>query len=144
MIANIYIFSSFQPLSKFWDFDINGVWVYGNEAHHKFKKILSKSLKVTVSKSITLLVYFQIFTSCTHNGVKKKKERKKLCVQPGTTSDIISLFCVTRVSPHQLLNQYFMVIHNFLSIIHDNVCVVYLIVLLTIKSNFLKILKDAN
>lgn len=67
-----------------------------------------------------------------------------LCVQPGTTSDIISLFYVTRVSPHQLLNQYFMVIHNFLSIIHDNVCVVYLIVLLTIKSNFLKILKDAN
>lgn len=37
-----------------------------------------------------------------------------------------------------------MVIHNFLSIIHDNVCVVYLIVLLTIKSNFQKILKDVN
>lgn len=67
-----------------------------------------------------------------------------LCVQPGTTSDIISPVYVTRVSPHQLLTQYFMVIHNFLSIIHGNVCVVYLIVLLTIKSNFLKILKDAN
>lgn len=66
------------------------------------------------------------------------------CVQPGMTSDIISLFHVTRVSPHQLLNQHFMIIYNFLSIIHGNVCVVYLIVLLTIKSNFLKILKDAN
>lgn len=76
--------------------------------------------------------------------VWKKKKKKMICVQPGTTSDIISLSCVTRVSPHQLLNHYFMVIHNFLSIIHDNVCVVYLIVLLTIKSNFLKILKDAN
>lgn len=52
-------------------------------------------------------------------------------------------FCtVTRVSRHELLNQCFVVIHNFLSIIHANVCVVYLIVLLTIKSNFLKILKD--
>lgn len=37
-----------------------------------------------------------------------------------------------------------MVIHNFLSIIHANVCVVYLIVLLTIKSNFLKVLKDTE
>lgn len=52
-------------------------------------------------------------------------------------------FCtVTRVSHHELLNQCFVVIHNFLSIIHANVRVVYLIVLLTIKSNFLKILKD--
>lgn len=54
-------------------------------------------------------------------------------------------FCtVTRVSHHELLNQYFVVIHNFLSIIHANVCVVYLIVLLTIKSNFLKVLKDTK
>lgn len=75
---------------------------------------------------------------------QKGDERAVLCVQPGMTSDIISLLCVTRVSPHQLLNQYFVVIHNFLSIIHGNVCVVYLIVLLTIKSNFPKILKDAN
>lgn len=43
---------------------------------------------------------------------------------------------------YELLNQYFVVIHNFLSIIHANVCVFYLIVLLTIKSNFLKVLKD--
>lgn len=46
------------------------------------------------------------------------------------------------MSLHELLNQYFVVIHNFLSIIHANVRVVYLIVLLAIKSNFLKILKD--
>lgn len=75
---------------------------------------------------------------------QKGDECAVLFVQPGMTSDIISLLCVTRVSPHQLLNQYFVVIHNFLSIIHGNVCVVYLIVLLTIKSNFPKILKDAN
>lgn len=48
------------------------------------------------------------------------------------------------MSHHELLNQYFVVIHNFLSIIHANVCVVYLIVLLTIKSNFLKVLKDTK
>ena len=48
------------------------------------------------------------------------------------------------VSPHQLLRRYFVAIHNFWSIIHDNVRVVYLIVLLTIKSNFPKTLKDAN
>ena len=67
------------------------------------------------------------------------------CVQGARrTSDIISLLRVTRVSPHQLLSQYFVVIHNFRSIIHDNVCVVYLIVLSTIKSNFQKIHKDAN
>lgn len=35
-------------------------------------------------------------------------------------------------------------IHNSISIIHANVCVVYLIALLTIKSNFLEILKDMN
>lgn len=75
---------------------------------------------------------------------KRGYECSVLYAQPGATSDIISLFYVTRVSPHQLLNQYFMVIHNFLLIIHDNVCVVYLIVLLNIKSNFPKILKDAN
>lgn len=60
------------------------------------------------------------------------------------TPDIISYCRVTRTLHYKILNQYFVVIHNFLSIIHANVCVVYLIVLLTIKSNFLKILKDRN
>lgn len=60
----------------------------------------------------------------------------------GRLVDVIQFCTVTRVSHHELLNQCFVVIHNFLSIIHANVRVVYLIVLLTIKSNFLKILKD--
>lgn len=91
--------------------------------------------------SVTLLEYLWASYNMQTKGDWARRTR---CVQPGMTSDIISLLCVTRVSPHQLLNQYFVVIHNFLSIIHGNVRVVYLIVLLTIKSNFLKILKDAN
>lgn len=81
-----------------------------------------------------------VLVTCTETGVRA------ICrhVHPGMTSDIISLFCVTGVSPHQIFNRYFVVIHNFSSIIHNNACVVYLIVLLTIQSNFLKILKDTN
>lgn len=67
-----------------------------------------------------------------------------LSVTSGRLSDVIQFCTVTRVSHHELLNQCFVVIHNFLSIIHANVCVVYLIVLLTIKSNFLKVLKDTK
>lgn len=90
-------------------------------------------------------LYWNICTvlgTCTQIGVKIRA----ICsdAHPGMTSDIISLFCVTGVSPHQIFNRYFVVIHNFSSIIHNNVCVVYLIVLLTIQSNFLKILKDTN
>lgn len=62
--------------------------------------------------------------------------------QAGRLGNSLQFCTVTRVSHHELLNQCFVVIHNFLSIIHANVRVVYLIVLLTIKSNFLKILKD--
>lgn len=65
-------------------------------------------------------------------------------VTSGRLFDVIQFCTVTRVSHHELLNQCFVVIHNFLSIIHANVCVVYLIVLLTIKSNFLKVLKDTK
>lgn len=83
-----------------------------------------------------------VLVTCTEIGVKIRAIWGH--VHPGMTSDIISLFCVTRVSPHQIFNRYFVVIHNFSSIIHNNVCVVYLIVLLTIQSNFLKILKDTN
>lgn len=67
-----------------------------------------------------------------------------LSVPTGRLLSVIQFCTVTRVSHHELLNQYFVVIHNFLSIIHANVCVVYLIVLLTIKSNFLKVLKDTK
>lgn len=67
-----------------------------------------------------------------------------LSVISGRLFDVIQFCTVTRVSHHELLNQCFVVIHNFLSIIHANVCVVYLIVLLTIKSNFLKVLKDTK
>lgn len=90
-------------------------------------------------------LYWNICTvlgTCTQIGVKIRAIWS--CVHPGMTSDIISLFCVTGVSPYQIFNRYFVVIHNFSSIIHNNVCVVYLIVLLTIQSNFLKILKDTN
>lgn len=62
----------------------------------------------------------------------------------GRLFNVIQFCTVTGVSRHELLNQCFVVIHNFLSIIHANVCVVYLIVLLTIKSNFLKVLKDTE
>lgn len=62
----------------------------------------------------------------------------------GRLFNVIQFCTVTGVSRHELLNQCFVVIHNFLSIIHANVCVVYLIVLLTIKSNFLKVLKDTK
>lgn len=65
-------------------------------------------------------------------------------VPSGRLPGVIQFCTVTSVSHHELLNRYFVVIHNFLSIIHANVCVVYLIVLLTIKSNFLKVLKDTK
>lgn len=65
-------------------------------------------------------------------------------VSSSKTFDIIWLCFVTGVSHHELLNHYFVIIHNSTSIINANVCAVYSIVLLTIKSNFLKILKDMN
>ena len=58
--------------------------------------------------------------------------------------DFISWFSVARVLCGELLNGYFVLIHNFRYIIHANVCAVYLIVLLTITSHFQRILKDTN
>lgn len=71
-------------------------------------------------------------------------QKHKHALAAHSVSDIIELCHVSRVLRYELLRQYFVMIHNSISIIHANVCVVYLIVLLTIKSNFLKILKDMN